>query len=1142
MKQIQLRIFLLLSLFVMGYHDANACHGVALVSPTFTNTGSSIIVNGSSDAATCGCGPYYMEVEVACFSASNYTGNAPLCTATTWNSYPWYHALLNVPNYTAANNWPDNCVVEPYNPVTVPFTDLCPGTQYVLRARERVCAGSTGPWTSNYSFTTPGVAPTFSLTATATPNVVCANTPVTLSATITGSGGCGSGSPVFTWTPGNLIGQTVTVTPTVTTVYTVTATGGYLTCYGVPPATVQVTVGASALVGTASVSPGTVCQGGCVTLSLTSYNGTIQWQSSPNGITWTNIAGATTNPYVFCPVNAAMYFHAVITGPSGCGTATSNTVVVGITPVPTLSINPAAPSICSGQSVTLNVTGSSGYTWTDPVGTIGSGSSVTVSPTVTTTYTVTTSATCPATQTVTVTVNPLPVITFSPPNPTICAGYSVTIDAGPSTANYTWTPASGLTYLSAEQDSVLASPATTTSYNVTALTPAGCSASSAITVTVNPSPVLLLSADTLTICPNSTDTLTISGASTYSWTPMTGATLLNPNGSVVEFAPATPTTYTVVGTTASGCVDSAVVVVNISNNIVVDAGLPDSICPGQYANLQATGGSIYSWTPNNANIITGANTATPTVTPMTTTTFTVNVANQYGCTGVDSVTVLVRPLPTPNAGLDTGLCYGATIDLNGSGGGSYSWTGSNILSGAATATASINPTTTGDYTLTVTDVYGCQNTDIVNVVVHPLPVANAGPDQFICGNNCATLNASGGNTYQWSPVIGLQTPNAATTQACPQFTTIYAVTVTDIYGCTDDDSVKVVVYPPLNVVASNDTSICPGGMATISAVGSAGDGGPYYYSWSPASGLGNPNAQSTSASPTVTTTYVVTLTDACGSIPVQDSVVVTVFSLPVLSVVPDVTEGCAPLCVSFTGNSQPAAAISAYDFGDQATANTANAVHCYGPAGSYTINYTVTDINGCTNSITYPNMITVHPVPNAGFTLTPQVTSILTPDITVTPACTNCDTTIYFMNGISDPNPITNLVVPFVYSYTDTGYYSIMQIAVNQWGCIDTAMDYVIIQPDWSFFAPNAFTPNGDGRNDVFMVYGEGIDNNTFEMYVFDRWGNPIFTSRDMNKGWDGKVNGGDVPVQVDTYVWRVRFRDMNGEPHSYIGHVNLIK
>ncbi len=1142
MKRNLTQVLLALALTFLAGREAYACHGVALVGFSATTNGSSVTVNGSSDSPTCGCGPYYMEVELACFSAANFTGLAPTCTAANWNVYPWYRSLLNVPNYTAPN-WPDNCVVEPYLPVTINFSQLCPGTQYVLRARERVCgSGSAGPWSATYTFTTPGTPPSFTLTAAAAPNPTCPGNPVTLTATLSGTGGCGTGTPVFTWQPGNLIGQTVTVTPSTTTTYTVTATGGYIACYPVPPATVTVTVNATAIAGTASISPPTVCAGGCVTLTLTGNNGALQWQSSPNGITWTNIAGATTSPYVYCPVNAPMYFRAVVTGAPGCGTATSNTVTVGVTPVPTLTINPNAPSICAGQSVTLNVSGGSGYTWTGPGGYTGVGASVTITPSATGTYSVSTSGNCPGTQTVTITVNPAPVLVFSPPAPSICSGSSVTIDAGSNVNSYTWVPSTGLTYLSASQDSVLASPNSTTTYNVTATSPAGCTASGNVTVTVNPSPALILSDTIVTLCPNMTDTVTITGANSYTWNPLTGANILMPDGSQVEFNPASPTTYTVVGTSAAGCIDSAVVQVNISNNIVVDAGLPDSICPGTSTTLTATGGTVYNWTSNPASAIVNGNTDTPTVTPTVTTVYTVNVANQFGCTGSDSVTITVRNLPPADAGVDTSLCDGDAINLNATGGTGYSWVGPNITAGGNTSSPTIAPNASNNYIVTVTDQYGCTNTDVVNVTVHALPNANAGTDQFICGSLCANLLASGGTQYSWMPPIGLSSTNTAATTACPQMSVDYTVTVTDQYGCVNTDSVSVTVYPPLSVTASPAVAVCNGAQATISATAAGGDGGPYTYSWSPATGLSNPNAQSTGATPSATTTYTVTVTDACGSIAAIDSVTVGVFPVPVLNVTPDVTSGCSPVCVDFTGSSAPAAASWTYDFGDQSTSNLLDPSHCFTTPGSYTIIYTVTDVNGCTNTITYANMITVHPNPVAGFTVSPQVTTILAPDIIVTPTCTNCDTTHYFMeNGLD--SAVTTLNSQFTYTYSDTGYFQIMQVAVNQYGCVDTAYDYVIIQPDWSFFAPNAFTPNGDGINDKFYVYGEGIDNSTFEMWIFDRWGNTIFTSSDIAKGWDGtaQINGGG-PVQIDTYVWRVKFRDINGNPHTYVGRVSVIR
>lgn len=1142
MKQNLLRILLFSVMFLCGMRELHACHGVGLVGFSATTNGSSVTVNGSSDPATCGCGPYYLEVELACFTAANLTGNAPACTATTWNTYPWFRALLNVPNYTAAAGWPDNCVVEAYNPVTIQFTALCAGTQYVLRARERVCgSGSGGPWSATFTFTTPGTPPNFFLTATATPTTICIGQQSILNAVINGNGGCGTGNPIFTWTPGNLVGQTVTVSPTVTTVYTVTVTGGFVACYPVPPVTVTVTVLPPPSGGTASVSPPIVCQGGCVTLTLTGSNGTIQWQSSPNGILWTNIAGATTTPYLYCPVMSAMFFRAVVSGSPGCGSANSNTVSVGITPVPTLTITPNAPSICLGQSVTLTVSGSSGYTWSGPNAYTATGPSITISPTITGTYTVSTSGLCPATQTVTITVNPPPVIVFSPPNPSVCSGSAVTIDAGSNLNNYNWVPNTGLTYLSASQDSVSAAPLTTTTYNVTSTSPAGCTASSNVTVTVNNIPALILSDTSITVCPNTNDTVWISGANTFVWSPMAGANYLQPDGSIVEFNPASSTTYTVVGTTSSGCVDSATVNVTVANNIVVDAGLPDSICPGASTILNATGGNNYSWSSTPFSPIVNGNTDTPTVTPSVTTTFTVNVSNSVGCTGLDSVTVLVRNNPVADAGIDTAVCIGASTGLIGTGGNVYSWTGPNITSGDSTATPTVAPTSTTNYTMTITDSDGCQNTDSVTVLVHALPNAIAGADQTICGTNCASLLASGGTQYAWTPPADLSSPNTATTQACPQMSATYTVQVTDIFGCVNTDTVKIVVAPALTVIASADASICPAGSATVSAAAAGGDNGPYNYAWAPPTGLISTSSQSTTASPASTTTYTVTITDNCGSISVMDSVTITVFPTPQISTTPSVTSGCAPVCVDFTGISNPAAASSTYDFGNTFTANTISPSHCFNDAGSYTIIYTVTDINGCTATVIYPSMITVYPNPVAGFTVSPQTTSIINPVIQVTPTCTSCDTTIYTMGDVLN-STITNYVTPFSFTYTLPGTYTIVQYAVNQYGCSAYATDFVVIEPDWSFFAPNAFTPNEDTHNDEFKVYGEGIDNSTFQLVIFDRWGKQVFVSNDLNKGWNGKVNGGADLAQIDTYVWSVRFKDEKGDLHKFVGHVSLIR
>lgn len=1136
-------------LCVLGFNNtAKACHGVALVGFSAVVGPSSVTINGSSDAATCGCGPYYMEVELACFSAANFTGNAPTCTAANWNVYPWYRAILNIPGYSAPN-WTDNCVVEPYNSVTINFAQLCPGTQYVLRARERVCgSGSGGPWSATVTFTTPGVAPNFSLTAVTNPSpaTVCAGQPVTITATINGSGGCGSGTPTFTLNPGNVQNTTgiFTVTPAATTTYTISVAGGYLICYPVAPVQVPVTVSPPPTVGTASLSPPVVCQGSCVTLSLTTFTGGgVQWQQSPNGVTgWTSIPGATTLTYLFCPVNTALYFRAMIANP--CNPAApiySNVINVGITPTPNVNITPANPAICIGQSITLNGSGSPNtYNWSGPSYT-ASTQSITVSPTVTTTYTLQTSpGNCPGVDSVTVIVNPLPVITFSPAAANICAGDDVDVDAGSSANSYVWSPAATVTPLSASQDSVNLAPLNTTTYNVTATSPQGCIATGLYTVNITPNPVLVLSDDSLTICPASTDTVFMQGATNYTWSPPNGGyNQLTANGDQVEFLPVGPATYTVIGTVGAGCADTATVFVDLSNNIIVSAGIDDSICPNTVTLLSGNGATNYAWTASNATTITNGNTATPTVTPSTTTDFYLHGTNQFGCFGDDTVTLFVRALPLPNAGPDASICLGDSVTLNGAGGGTYSWAGNNIASGGNTATPVVNPVATADYILTVTDAFGCTANDTVQVTINPTPQINAGPDAFICGTG-TTLTASGGQNYQWSPVTGLGSPNTASTSANPVATTTYVVVSQDASGCESSDSLIVTVYPPLTVQASVADSICPGGAAPVSAQAAGGDGGMYTYLWSPAAGLANPNSAMTSASPVQTTTYVITVSDQCGSPVAVDTVVITVLPLPVLQVTPDDAAGCEDHCVNFVGTSVPAAASWTYNFGDNTTSTALNPQNCYEDAGFYTVTYDVTDIYGCHNSITYQNMIEVYPTPIAGFTVTPQVTTILSPLVSVVPNCINCDTTYYWM-GDSVDTEISNLATPFQFSYNEPGTFWIHQYVVSQNGCWAVDSEYVIIEPDYSFYAPNAFTPNDDNMNDIFYAFGEGIDNSTFEMYVFDRWGNLIFVSDDINKGWDGKRNGGPLS-QIDTYVWRVRFKDMTGNVHEHVGHVNLIR
>jgi gliding motility-associated-like protein len=128
------------------------------------------------------------------------------------------------------------------------------------------------------------------------------------------------------------------------------------------------------------------------------------------------------------------------------------------------------------------------------------------------------------------------------------------------------------------------------------------------------------------------------------------------------------------------------------------------------------------------------------------------------------------------------------------------------------------------------------------------------------------------------------------------------------------------------------------------------------------------------------------------------------------------------------------------------------------------------------------------------------------------------------------------------FTYPDTGCYVVSLIVVASDGCSDTIQHPVCIQPDFTFYAPNTFTPNGDGKNDVWMPYGEGIDPKNYHLMMFDRWGNLMFETYVWGQGWDGRANGGADIAQIDTYVWKVDLKDVFHTKHHYIGHCNIIK
>src|SRR5258706_120010 len=372
-------------------------------------------------------------------------------------------------------------------------------------------------------------------------------------------------------------------------------------------------------------SPPPICigqQSALITASGTSTSYT--WSPS------TGLSNTTGSSVTASPASTTTY---TVTGTlNGC--TASAQVTVTVNPLPVIAVTPP-PAICIGQqNATLTANGASTYSWTPATAlSATTGSTVTANPTSTTSYTVTGTDNngCTASTQVTVTVNPLLVIAVTPP-PAICVGQqSATLTAN-GASTYSWTPATALSATTGS--SVTANPTSTTTYTVTGTDINGCTASTQVTVNVNPLPVVTVSS--ASICNGQSTTLSANGANTYSWSPATS--LSATTGSTVTANPASTITYTVTGIDNNGCTSTGQGTVSVTT-VAVTVSPNTAICNGFPTTLSANGATTYSWSP--AASLSSSIGSSVSANPNATTTYTV-IGTTNGCTASAQVTITVN--------------------------------------------------------------------------------------------------------------------------------------------------------------------------------------------------------------------------------------------------------------------------------------------------------------------------------------------------------------------------------------------------------------------------------------------------------------------------------------------------------------------
>ena len=566
----------------------------------------------------------------------------------------------------------------------------------------------------------------------------------------------------------------------------------------------------------------TICSGNSATLTATGGTN-YKWNS-----------GETTASITVNPTSTTTYTVEVSDGTN----SDTDEVIVTVESAPQADAG-SDVVIESGQSITLTATGGDNYLWN----TAESTASITVSPSTTTSYEVTvTKNGCESKDTVKVTVNgsntpPSTVTADAGKDQTICSGNSATLTATGGT-NYKWN--SGETTAS-----ITVNPTSTTTYTVE-VSDGTNSDTDEVIVTVESAPQADAGSDVV-IESGQSITLTATGGDNYLWNTAEST-------ASITVSPSTTTSYEVT-VTKNGCEskDTVKVTVNGSNTppstVTADAGKDQSICAGNSATLTATGGTNYKWN-------SGETTASITVNPTSTTTYTVEVSDGTN-SDTDEVIVTVESAPQADAGSDVVIESGQSITLTATGGDNYLWN-----TAESTASITVSPSTTTSYEVTVTK-NGCESKDTVKVTVNgsntpPSTVtADAGKDQSICAGNSATLTATGGTNYKWS--TGETT---ASITVNPTSTTTYTVEVSDGTNSDTDEVIVTVESAPqamrVRMWLSNQVKV-----RTLTATG--GDN----YLWNTAE-----TTASITVSPTTTTSYEVTVTkNGCES---KDTVKVTV--------------------------------------------------------------------------------------------------------------------------------------------------------------------------------------------------------------------------------------------------------------------------
>lgn len=604
-----------------------------------------------------------------------------------------------------------------------------------------------------------------------------------------------------------------------------------------------------------------------------------------------------------------------------------------------------------------------------------------------------------------------------------------------------------------------------------------------------------------------------------------------------------------------GCADTLKDTVRIKENPIPDFNFTGPFCIDQPItfsnNSTLIGGSISTsqWYDSNGNLSTISNPSFSYTTPNN---YLVHltVVGSNGCKDSIAKNLTINNIPFPTFSYNN-VCLNkeTTFAENTTGSTITKWNW-NFGDGTSDTLKVVKHLyqAAGNYNVTLftEDQNGCIGDTAQIATVHSLPSANFSAndpciyDSLQVSNLSTIINGYQIQNYEWNFGDNSTTETSFEPKHSYKNSNYYSISLTTLSntGCMDTLTKTIFVHP-LPVVNFATDTVCKGVPTNFVNLATIDTGSLQQSHWN----YGDNTTNTTASMATVSHIYLnagnhnatMTVTSNHGCID-SLSKQVLVRELPIANLSANIVQGCIPLNIKFTDQSIATdGAINHWnwDFGNGDQLNYQHPDENYCIAGNYDVQLEVSSIYGCKDDTVYHNYIHAFAIPTANFEYNPNDPGVYMPELhfydqslLATKWWWNFgDSTI-----ATEENPS--------HIYNASGLYKIELIVESKDGCRDTTWELIDLKNDYAIWIPNAFSPNNDFKNETFYVKGFGFTD--YKMAIFNRWGDEIFRSTDVEKGWNGLYN--DKPVAEGVYVYKVDVKDIFGNPHTYTGRVSIVR